>query len=122
MNANEMKAKLDELKEKRRLLSKEIEQLEQDYAEAACPWPKDTVLEDTRTDRRYIVDGQMFQRGDWAVLCTHIKKDGLFGQRTESIFADYAGWYKVVRGVTVTENGIVKTTEEKLAAWQDAVK
>lgn len=120
MNATEMKAKLDELKDRRERLTVEIEQLELDYAEAACPWPKNTVLEDD--NRKYIVDKIIFSRDDWAVHCTHIKKDGLFGARTETIRAEYAHWYEVVKGVTIGEYGIVKTTEEKFAAWRDATK
>lgn len=122
MNATEMKVKLDELKDQRERLTIEIEQLEIDYARSACPWPKNTVLLDISDNKKYVVDEYIFYAGDWAVICSRVRKDGQFGRYTETIKAHNAQWYRVEKGVTVTETGITKTTEEKLAAWQDATK
>lgn len=121
MNANEMKAKLEELKEQSRRLHNEIEQLEKDYAEAACPWPKNTLLVH-RTGKRYIVDEVFFWFDDWCVGCTFIRKDDTFGSTTESISASQMQNYRVLKGYLVTDERIVRDTKELLAAWQDAVK
>lgn len=119
-----MKTKLEELKYQRDNLEIEIEQLEKDYAKAACPWSKDTVIEHTRTGKRYIIDEAAYCYTDWCVFCTYIRKDGSFGASTQRIDANQADLYRVLRGFKITDKGIVLAVEEiearKLAQWREA--
>lgn len=128
MKPEQMKVKLEELNEQYRKLHKEIETLEQEYAEAACPWSKDTVIKGN--GKFFIVDSVSYHISDWAADCTYIRKDGTFGATTVWIGAEEANRYRVIRDVHFMKDmagkiigiRLGKDTPEKLAAWKEAIR
>jgi hypothetical protein len=101
MTPEQTRSNLESLNKQAGIIQEQISQLENDYALATCPWPKDTIIR--YGQRLFIVDEIFYALNSWAVRVTKINKDLKFSQRTETIFAMTSNAYKVVAGLVVSE-------------------